>query len=420
MKTLQNILLTISLLLFTLTYAQNDIKARVEFEEAENQFNENNFSEALRHVERAESLIGKWTPKVSFIKIESLNKIVDLDFLDSEDSKELISEVKLYMDYSSKQKDKIVIEKFKVVYAIDEMLKQLSKLALERKMPEYEQGNAASSKGNYKTAMNFWNKAVLKGNSSAMYEIGFLYNRGVEGFPSDQAKAIEWFGKASAKGNDKAAYKMGIAYYHGEGVKRDFTKAMEWFLKAAARGSDDAMNEIGNFYYYELGVPLDYTKALNWYLKAGAKGNSDAMYRSGYLYSLGRGVAKDGTKAMVWFLKAAEKGNAIAMYNIGVSYYYGDSVIKNYAKAMEWYTKSADNGNNSALYSVGSMYKKGEGVTKDYAKALEWYLKANEKGKIDSTKEMSEMYAEGGFGIKKDKKKAVALMAEHEAKKSNR
>ena len=52
--------------LLTPMYAQNDVMARIEFESAEEFFLQANYSEALKKIEKAESLLAKWTPKVSF------------------------------------------------------------------------------------------------------------------------------------------------------------------------------------------------------------------------------------------------------------------------------------------------------------------------------------------------------------------
>jgi TPR repeat protein len=418
MKTIKNSILTIGLLISTLAFAQNDLKARIEFEEAEKQFNEGNFADAVDYLEKTEALIGKWTPKVSFMKIESLNNVADLSNLENENTKKLIKEVKLYMDYSEKQKDNVVIEKFKVVYAIDEQIKILQKDEKDFRMPEFMAGLEAYREKNYSAALDSWTKAAAKGNGRAMVRIGFLYDEG-EGVAKSEEKALEWYRKGDKAGNPGAAFYIGSAYYYGMAtIQQDYTKAMEWYKKAANKGDADAMGKLSYMYRYGKGVQQDAIQGFEWSLKGAKKGQASAMYWTARAYDTGEGVEKDESKATDWFLKGADKGDGSSMYNIGIRYYYGISgFTKDYAKAMEWYLKAADKENRSAMRDVGEIYQKGQGVPQDYVKALEWYAKAVEKGEVKSLNEMANIYEEGGYGVKRDKRKATELRAEYEAKK---
>ncbi len=47
---------------FTFAQAQNDLKARLEFEEAEKAFSEENYETALKHLNETEKELGRWTP----------------------------------------------------------------------------------------------------------------------------------------------------------------------------------------------------------------------------------------------------------------------------------------------------------------------------------------------------------------------
>ena len=336
MKTIQNIIITICLLVSSLTFSQDDLKARVEFEEAEKQFNENNFSEAIQYLEKTEVLLAKWTPKVSFMKIEAFKEMADLYDLENENTKKLTNEVAKYMDFANKQKENIVMEKFKVVYAIDEELKratkQIKKQALEEKTPEYVAGKKAYDEKNYTEALRYWTTGAEKGNVTAMYKIGKLY---IE-INDNSEEAIKWSKKAIENGNTKALILMADIYHWGMG-----------------------------------GIAINYAEAMNWYTKAADKGEINAFYSIGSHYSLGYGVTRSNTKAMEWFKKGADKGDTSSMNSIAIIYYYkGD-----YAKAMEWYKKSADKGNTSAMKSIGKMYYEGVGVTQDNSKALEWFEK---------------------------------------------
>lgn len=230
--------------------AQNDLKARIEFEEAEKQFDNNNFLEALLYLEKTETLIGKWTPKVSFMKIESLQKIADLSDLETVNSIKLVKEVGYYMDYCEKQKDNVIMEKFKVVYAIDKSIKeQMSKQVLKKRMPEYIEGINAYVERNYRGAMECYLRAADKGDGDSMSAIALLYVNG-EGVAQDYSKAMEWYLKSVETGNQgyKSQNAIGLLYYNGQGVKKDYVKAKEWFDKGYLEGDVDSIKMLIKIY----------------------------------------------------------------------------------------------------------------------------------------------------------------------------
>lgn len=74
-------ILYILILFFTFTFAQaqNDLKARLEFEGAEKAFSTENYETALKHLNETEKLLGQRTPIVSYLKIESLYALTDME-----------------------------------------------------------------------------------------------------------------------------------------------------------------------------------------------------------------------------------------------------------------------------------------------------------------------------------------------------
>jgi len=56
----------------------------------------------------------------------------------------------------------------------------------------------------------------------------------------DYAEAMTWYRKAADKGNATAMYNVGVLYENGFGVHMDTDKAIEWYKKAAADNSEDA------------------------------------------------------------------------------------------------------------------------------------------------------------------------------------
>lgn len=119
-------LYTFLIVLFTFMFAQaqNDIKARIEFEEAEKAFSEENYETTLKHLNQTEKELGRRTPNVSYLKIESLYALTDMGNFGAPTMQPLYEEVTKYMEYLNKLKsDNVPMEKYKVVYSIEKTLK---------------------------------------------------------------------------------------------------------------------------------------------------------------------------------------------------------------------------------------------------------------------------------------------------------
>ena len=72
------------------------------------------------------------------------------------------------------------------------------------------------------------------------------------GVPQDYRKAHKWLKKPAVEGNTTAMVNLGRLYEQGLGVAQDFDKALEWFQKAAGAGNRDA--KINFRRLYELGL----------------------------------------------------------------------------------------------------------------------------------------------------------------------
>lgn len=77
---------------------------------------------------------------------------------------------------------------------------------------------------------------------------------------------------------------------------------------------------------------------------------------------------------------------------------------------MRLFTLSAAQDNAHAYYNLANIYVDGQGVEKDYKAASEYYIQAIEFGHEDAAAELAELYKVGGFGLKKDLKKARELL----------
>ena len=103
----------------------------------------------------------------------------------------------------------------------------------------------------------------------------------------------------------KAEFAKGLAYYHGQGVPKNYQKGAYWCRKAAVQGYAPAEVMIGFAYYNGQGVPKNYQKAVYWYRKAARQGNARAELDMGVAYTSGVGGApRDYVQAYKWFALA--------------------------------------------------------------------------------------------------------------------
>ena len=119
---------------------------------------------------------------------------------------------------------------------------------------------------------------------------------------------------------------------------------------------------------------------------------------------------EDYEKALFWYRKAAEQDYGMGLYNVGLCYEYGEGVEKNLETAVEYYHKAAQQGDADAQCMLGCYY--GEGTKNpDFEKSFFWFQKSAEQGNLNAKFNLSSCY-EYGEGVKRDRKKANALLLE--------
>jgi TPR repeat protein len=121
----------------------------------------------------------------------------------------------------------------------------------------------------------------------------------------DYATALRLYKPLADKGDASAQYSLGTMYEAGQGVPQDYGEAAKWYRKAADQGDSHAQNNLGTMYEAGQGVPQDYGEAAKWYRKAADQGDARAQYNLGVLYDTGRGVPQDYAEAYKWYDLAA-------------------------------------------------------------------------------------------------------------------
>lgn len=146
----------------------------------------------------------------------------------------------------------------------------------------YNQAVARYRTGDHTGAAVLILKAAQAGNSTATYEMGYLYENG-DGVPADSVRSAQWYLKAAAMGNASGEAAAGQLYELGRGVPDNWVEAAKWYLKSAQQGNKMGESRLGRAYEYGIGVPLNLTEAASWYDKAAAQGDGQAAYFAQYI-----------------------------------------------------------------------------------------------------------------------------------------
>jgi uncharacterized protein len=97
----------------------------------------------------------------------------------------------------------------------------------------FEDGRAASNRGDYAAAIALVRPLAEGGDAKAQALLGFAYFK-VHGVPQDDAEAAFWYRKAADQGYAWAQQNLGFEYGNGQGLPQDYILAHMWSNLAAA------------------------------------------------------------------------------------------------------------------------------------------------------------------------------------------
>ncbi len=157
-----------------------------------------------------------------------------------------------------------------------------------------------------------WTVSTAYADTDAAFQTGIkAYLKG------DYATALRYWQPLAKKGDAPAQFNLGVLYAQGLGVKKDPAMAAVWDRRAAKKGYTPAQFNLGEAYFSGVGVAADMNKAVYWWTTAAKRHHVKAQYNLGYLYLLGKGLVKDRKQAIFWFQQAAAQSDpyAIKMLN---------------------------------------------------------------------------------------------------------
>jgi TPR repeat protein len=169
----------------------------------------------------------------------------------------------------------------------------------------YQLGRAYAANRQMSEAVAAWRKAVDKGSSSAMVELGVLYGTGA-GVARDEAQARKLFERAAQAGNPRGV--TNLAALGGGAASSDPARARE-LLARSAETSAEAQYQLGLMMAEGTGGPQDDAAARNLFEKAAAQNHPGALERMGAFAQQGRGGPKDSAAAKAFYERAATLGD---------------------------------------------------------------------------------------------------------------
>ncbi len=172
---------------------------------------------------------------------------------------------------------------------------------------DYQSGEAAYKRGDYKTALKKLRPLAEKGNSKAQFRLGWMYGHG-EGVIQNDEEAVEWYRKAAQQDHVIAQFNLGARYATGEGVVQNNEEAIKWYEKAIELGPAGDQAILGLRYVNGAGVAQDYGKALKCFRKAVEGGNTIAQLYLGSMCESGTGVDQNYVTAYMWYHRAGTLG----------------------------------------------------------------------------------------------------------------
>ena len=172
---------------------------------------------------------------------------------------------------------------------------------------DYQSGEAAYKRGDYKTALQELRPLAEKGNPKAQFRLGWMYGHG-EGVIQSDEEAVEWYRKAAQQDHAIAQFNLGARYATGKGVVQNYEETIKWYEKAIEQGPAGDQAILGVRYVNGAGIAQDYGKALKCFRKAVEQGNTIAQLYLGSMYEYGTGVDQNYVTAYMWYHRAGTLG----------------------------------------------------------------------------------------------------------------
>ncbi len=204
-------------------------------------------------------------------------------------------------------------------------------------------GVAAIAKADVATAIKFC-KTASGGSRRALYQLGRAYAAN-----GQTAEALATYRKAIDKGSTSAMVELGVHLGTGNGVAKDPDAARKLFERAAAAGNARGVTNLAAIRGGGAGgTPANPVEARAQLVRAAEANVAEAQFQLGLMMSDGDGGPKDEAGARALFEKAAAQNHAEALLWAGSFAQRGVGGPEDAVKAKAYFARSAALGNEDA------------------------------------------------------------------------
>lgn len=194
---------------------------------------------------------------------------------------------------------------------------------------------------NYKSARSAFTKACEKENSTACYNLGYMYQKG-EGGDINKTSALTHFAKGCELGDNTACGKATLAYRDGVGTAKDMGKA----VAMADLGCKRQDKEICQLYEQLADEPGDggFSFRTRGFMAGCEKGVAESCFSLGLRFDEGKGAPQDKPKAAASYKMACDKNDLRGCHNLGVMLLDAEGIPKNVGMGYQLLDRSCSGG----------------------------------------------------------------------------
>lgn len=284
---------------------------------------------------------------------------------------------------------------------------------------DFQTGLSAYNSQDYDAALENWLPLAEKGNSSAQYGIGVMYDSG-KGVPKNLGKAFGWYSRAAEQNHRSAQFNLGIMYYYGDGTEQNIVEAYKWWSIAADQGHKQAAAALSQAEQKMTSDELLKAKVLAAAWVKRRRTSEQAAPIGGWSGDIDKAKnamsAGDYETAFKELVPLAEQGHVRAQFQIGELYSYGRGVEKDYAMAAKYYAMASEQGHAVSQRSLAFLYFMGRGVEKDIVEAYKWHTLAARTSKTSQLLRASIAKKMTAAQIEEGQARADAWLASHPGK----
>lgn len=266
---------------------------------------------------------------------------------------------------------------------------------------------ATFAAGEHEKAVELAKPLAEKGDSQALYILGFAHETG-QGAEASTIKAVEYYRKGVERSHPDSIYRLSFILM-SSGEKDRVEEGRKLLEKQAVIDPAVSGRILGEAFLTGrlTGEPAPET-ALSWWKKAAEAGDVPSIFLLARFYDgqFGHANLSDPVLAFDHFQKAADKGDAPAMVAVGSRLLNGKSVKRDEVKGSEWLKRAIENKEYSAHLALGDYQ---ENTKKDLKAAFTSYSLGAEAGQADCMVRAAAFHLEGK-GTEKDPVRGVELL----------